>query len=251
MGVLQAIQILLYHRHARGVVDAVCALHDANRGEVITKEVLQKRWTLGFWRESSDRVGAPMLSMQMMDHGHSAPWFLQLFCQPLDDIRDYFGEKMAFYFAWLGFYAWALILPALYGIGTEIYILTNGITFDDAGWKFSQQVSMAVGIVLWSVIYQELWGREEKIVAVKWGTSGFEEIEKDRPNFEGDKDSPGGGRRRSPVTNTFQTYYPEHKRKVRQALGLVVVLLFVAGLLCLVGLVEWLEHYLQSDLGYE
>lgn len=35
-----------------------------------------------------------------------------------------------------------------------------------------------------------------------------------RPNFEGDKDSPGGGRRRSPVTNTFETYYPDHKRKV-------------------------------------
>lgn len=39
--------------------------------------------------------------------------------------------------------------------------------------------------------------------------------------------------------------------QVRQALGLVVVLLFVAGLLVLVGLVEWLEHYLESDLGYE
>ncbi|CAM9287375.1 unnamed protein product [Ectocarpus sp. 12 AP-2014] len=234
---------------ARGIVDAVCALHDANRGEVITKEVLQKRWTLGFWRERSDRIGAPMLSMQMMDHGNSAPWFLHLFCQPLDDIRGYFGEKMAFYFAWLGFYAWALIVPALYGVGIEIYILVKGITFEESGWTFSQ-VSMAVGIVMWSVIYQELWDREEKVIAVKWGTFGFEEIEKDRPNFEGDKDSPGGGRRRSPVTTTFQTYYPEHKRKIRQVLGLVVVLLFIAGLLLLVGLVEWLEHYLETDLGY-
>lgn len=30
---------LLSLLQARGVVDAVCALHDANRGEVITKEV--------------------------------------------------------------------------------------------------------------------------------------------------------------------------------------------------------------------
>lgn len=38
--------------------------------------------------------------------------------------------------------------------------------------------------------------------------------------------------------------------QVRQALGLVIVLLFVAGLLLLVGLVAWLEHYLEADLGY-
>lgn len=43
-----------------------------------------------------------------------------------------------------------------------------------------------------------------------------------RPNFEGDKDSPGGGRRRSPVTNTFQTYYPEHKRKVRVKVDMMI-----------------------------
>lgn len=41
------------------------------------------------------------------------------------------------------------------------------------------------------------------------------------------------------------------RAQIRQALGLVVVLLFVAGLLVLVGLVECLEHYLETDLGYE
>ena len=47
---------------------------------------------------------------------------------------------------------------------------------------------------------------------------------------------------------------PESRRsyehaQVRQALGLFVVLLFVAGLLTLVLLVEWLENYLENDLG--
>ena len=31
--------------------------------------------------------------------------------QPLDHIRDYLGEKVAIYFAWLGFYT-AWLLPA-------------------------------------------------------------------------------------------------------------------------------------------
>ena len=39
------------------------------------------------------------------------------------------------------------------------------------------------------------------------------------------------------------------RAQVHQALGLAVVLLFVAGLLTLVLLVEWLEHYLEDDLG--
>ena len=40
----------------------------------------------------------------------------KLFYQPLDEIRDYFGEKVAIYFAWAGLYTQCLRFPSLLGL---------------------------------------------------------------------------------------------------------------------------------------
>ena len=45
--------------------------------------------------------------------------------QPLDLIRDYFGDQISLYFAWLGFYTEALIFPSIIGILSLLYGLAT------------------------------------------------------------------------------------------------------------------------------
>jgi hypothetical protein len=48
--------------------------------------------------------------------------------QPIDNVRDYFGEKIGFYFAWLGAYTTFLLAPSLIGL---IVFLINVIMRKD------------------------------------------------------------------------------------------------------------------------
>ncbi|KAL0968813.1 hypothetical protein UPYG_G00272220 [Umbra pygmaea] len=41
--------------------------------------------------------------------------------QPINDVRDYFGEKVALYFLWLGWYTWLLVPAAVVGVIVFLY----------------------------------------------------------------------------------------------------------------------------------
>jgi hypothetical protein len=41
--------------------------------------------------------------------------------QPLDKVREYFGEQIGMYFGWLGYYSSALIIPAILGLIVFFY----------------------------------------------------------------------------------------------------------------------------------
>eukprot|EP00736_Rhodelphis_marinus_P000759 Rmarinus@m.24092 len=99
------------------------------------------------------------------------------FAQPYDMLRDYFGEAISLYFAWLGFYTMALVPPA--GIGFVLFLAEIG---DDTGVS---TIMYSVTIALWAVIYLEFWKRRETELKFKWGTEGFEETEELRPEFTG------------------------------------------------------------------
>ncbi|XP_054142623.1 anoctamin-8 isoform X2 [Melozone crissalis] len=127
--------------------------------------------------------------------------------QPLDDICDYFGVKIAMYFAWLGFYTSAMVYPAVFG--SILY------TFTDSD-QTSQDIScvvFAIFNVIWATLFLEEWKRRGAEFAYKWGTldTPAESLEEPRPQFRGTK-------RISPVTSAEEFYYPPWKRLLFQSL---------------------------------
>ncbi|RWS28853.1 anoctamin-1-like protein, partial [Leptotrombidium deliense] len=135
--------------------------------------------------------------------------------QPLDEIRNYFGVKIALYFAWLGFYT-SMLIPAsivgvlcfFYGVITLQYDIPSqqicNNTFDHIEmcplctmrtckfWKLSESCSyarmtylfdnpatvfFAVFMSLWATVYLEMWKRYSARITYRWDLSTFDMFE--------------------------------------------------------------------------
>ncbi|KAJ7322526.1 hypothetical protein JRQ81_018813 [Phrynocephalus forsythii] len=128
-------------------------------------------------------------------------WYerLKISYQPLDEIRCYFGETIAFYFAFLEYITFALIPMAI--IGIPYYI------FD---WEdYDKYVLFAGFNLIWSTVILELWKRCCAIMAYRWGTLLMKrQFEEPRPGFHGVLGV-------NPVTGREEPVYSSFKRQLR------------------------------------
>ncbi|KAF4083348.1 hypothetical protein AMELA_G00140170 [Ameiurus melas] len=152
--------------------------------------------------------------------------------QPLDDICDYFGVKIAMYFAWLGFYTTSMLYPAV--IGFVLWMLTE----TDQTSRDICCVVFALFNVVWATLFLERWKRRGAELAYKWGTldTPAESLEEPRPQFRGVK-------RCSPVTGCEEFYYPPWRRRVFRWLVSLPVCIFC---LCFVFLAMLICFELQE-----
>uniref|UniRef100_A0A3P8PLL4 Anoctamin n=1 Tax=Astatotilapia calliptera TaxID=8154 RepID=A0A3P8PLL4_ASTCA len=152
--------------------------------------------------------------------------------QPLDDICDYFGVKIAMYFAWLGFYTTSMLYPAV--IGFVLWMLTES----DQTSRDICCVVFALFNVVWATLFLERWKRRGAELAYKWGTldAPAESLEEPRPQFRGIK-------RCSPITGCEEFYYPPWRRRLfRWLVSLPICILC----LCFVFLVMLICFELQE-----
>ena len=77
------------------------------------------------------------------------------FLAPVEEIRDYFGSEVAFYFAWLNFFTKLLLLPGLAGLA--LWLLRPEGTSVDTSARIP---AFTIFVALWGVSFLALWKRE-------------------------------------------------------------------------------------------
>ncbi|KAI0008574.1 DUF590-domain-containing protein [Xylariaceae sp. FL0662B] len=151
------------------------------------------------------------------NHAFNAQWIKQwstkyfLDEEDLEQIRDKFGESVAFYFAFLQSYFASLLFPAAFGL---------------SAWLILGRYSWVFAVVnsLWTVIFFEWWKKKEVDLAVQWGVRGVSRIQHPRTQFKWDYEAA------DPVSGEAVKVYPPTKRLQTQllqipfALGCLVVL---------------------------
>ncbi|KAJ8250031.1 hypothetical protein COCON_G00232470 [Conger conger] len=143
--------------------------------------------------------------------------------QPLDLIRNYYGEKIGIYFAWLGFYTGMLAFAAVVGLGCFIYgyktqdtstwskevcdpriggsiVMCPQCDRECTYWRLNSTCEsskklcifdnfgtlvFAVFMSIWVTLFLEFWKRYQAELEYEWDTVEFlEQEEQPRPEYE-------------------------------------------------------------------
>ena len=147
-------------------------------------------------------------------------------------LRNYFGEKIAMYFAWLEFLIYWLFFPAV--IGLAAFILEKH--FDDLQDTSDRMSISEIAILVFSLllsisstVHDQLWLRRQSELSWKWGVHKLSEVEQQRPAYKGEygKDPITGQRKKISKRVRCEQF--------KRFIGTIVSILFVAAVLVMVG----------------
>jgi hypothetical protein len=122
---------------------------------------------------------------------------------PITKIRNYFGEKIGLYFAFINYFSKVLSIPSFSGVA--VFVLQRIYQPEDRIIIIAN-VLYCIYVSVWAAVFIEFWKRRENCLAIKWGQTDYEEDEVPRPQFSGTT-------RRSPIDDEMDdVYYNPNKR---------------------------------------
>ncbi|KAF0687155.1 Aste57867_21126 [Aphanomyces stellatus] len=153
------------------VVERMFPLHKANLDH------LRHVW-LCYWRPPVSDLSAQKLCCPTLRKvARAVRYSLD---QPLDDVAEYFGDKVAFYFAWVELYTRWLVPPTLVGILLFLQQIRSQ-SLDQPLAPF-----YALFMAVWASLFLVAWKRRASSLAYRWGVLGYEDDDHDqaiRPGY--------------------------------------------------------------------
>jgi len=143
------------------------------------------------------------------------------FCTLFRGMRDYYGEEVAFYFAFADRYRCSLLLPGMSGL--LIYAWRTFWTGKDVD---NCRITPLHGFItfVWAITFLRSWEREEYRLAQEWGTYDVEKMKKTtfRSDFRGVP-------RICPITGESKPYFRKRLRFLRYIVSIIVTILLLCG----------------------
>lgn len=160
--------------------------------------------------------------------------FMGCFYQPLDSVEQYFGEKVAMYFAWLQHCSYYLIFLSASGLLVTLCQLATG------QWDHPIRPFFSMIVMLWSFVVLVDWRKRSNYLAYRWGTMDYKVQETARPQFKGQPV-------KDPITEEWVVYYPKWKRWLKYLISFPITLAFTVGTLIMILLVHANRDLLLND----
>ncbi|GFO33377.1 anoctamin, partial [Plakobranchus ocellatus] len=230
----------------------------------------------GHWKAGSAENKRKIL------YEHWASWRNCLKFQPINHIRLYFGEKIAMYFAWLGFYTTMLVPATFVGLIVFFYGLSimnnNEATKEvcssksimcplcDAQcpyWRLSEACThvkvsrlfdnwgtlvFAIFMSLWGTLFLEFWKRKQATIQYKWDLTTFvQEEEPPRPEYLSKLEN-WRDMRVNPVTGIKEPYLPFWRKRFPIFLTSYSIMLLFAALavVAVIGVIAYRVSFLAA-----
>lgn len=100
-------------------------------------------------------------------------------------IRNFYGEKISYYFLWLTSYIKWLIFPALVGLLFNFFY--RFLNFDDGSHNPVWPLLLSAIFIFWGSLFLFQWRQNETLYNYIWGCENYRISEPDRENFVPDK----------------------------------------------------------------
>lgn len=169
--------------------------------------------------------------------------------QPLQKIRNYYGEKIAMYFSWLEYYIFWLSVPALLGFATFIIkYATDDVNGNEQSMNISEisLLIFSLTLALGSTLLDQLWVRRQIELSWMWGTVDMNEVEQQRPTYKGkySTDPVTGRKKKISERSIFENF--------KKSIGLSVVFLFIGSVIVAVtGIMLYRAQIKNTQYGLE